>query len=743
MGKEIPEMLHLTTKIIKEHGLTQEEYAKICEILSREPNYTELGIFSAMWNEHCSYKSSKAILKDLPTQAPWVIEGPGENAGIIDIGNGLAIVMKIESHNHPSAVEPYQGATTGVGGIIRDIFTMGARPIALLNSLRFGPLNNERVRYLLSNVVAGIAGYGNCMGIPTVGGEVYFEEPYEGNPLVNAMCVGLVKTDRIVKGIARGEGNLIIYVGSATGRDGIHGASFASRELTEESYEDRPSVQVGDPFMEKLLLEACLELLETDYVIGMQDMGAAGLTSSSSEMAYRGKSGIEIDLSLVPRREQGMTPYELMLSESQERMLICVKKGTESEVEKIFKKWDLHGRVIGMVTNDGILRVKDAGQIVAEIPINGLTNSAPVYYRPEKKPDYLQELQAINPCILSHTVDYNEILLNLLISSNIGSKKWVYEQYDHMVRTSTVILPGAGDAAVLIIKDNSQSSTKAIALTTDGNGRYCYLDPFVGGMISVSEAARNLVCVGAKPLAVTNCLNFGNPEKHEVMWQFKQVVAGMSKACSYLETPVTGGNVSFYNETEVVSIYPTPVVGMLGVIQNTRYRIQDAGFKNKGDLIILLGETKDELGGSEYLKVIHKIVAGNPPLMDLILEKQVQSACLELIDTGIINSAHDCSEGGIAVSLSESCIIGQIGATINLDSLSLSPYATLFSETQSRIIVSISEKNLKQLNKITNIYQIPFSVIGMVGGNELVINQWIKLPVSLIKKKWEKALRID
>lgn len=720
--------VEITQEVIKSHGLSMDEYDKICQILARKPNYTELGIYSVMWSEHCSYKSSKAILKLFPTQAKWILQGPGENAGIIDIGDNQAVVMKIESHNHPSAVEPYQGAATGVGGIIRDIFTMGARPIALLDSLRFGELKHPRCKYLLNGVVGGIAGYGNCIGIPTVAGEIYFEDTYKENPLVNVMCVGLIEHNDIIKGIASGVGNSIIYVGATTGRDGLHGVTFASRELTQESYEDRPSVQVGDPFMEKLLLEACLELAKTGCIVGMQDMGGAGLTCSTSEMASRGNSGMEIELSLVPRREQGMTPYELMLSESQERMLICVKKSTEDIAQRIFEKWDLHAVVIGKVTSDGMLRVKDNGKVVAEIPAKSLAEAAPIYHHPQQKPAYLDTLHMPD---LPPPKDYNEVLLKLIASPNIGSKERIYEQYDHMVRINTELLPGKGDAAVLGIK----GTQKAIAVTTDGNGRYCYLDPYVGGMIAVAESARNIVCVGAKPLAITNCLNFGNPEKPQTMWQFQKVVEGMSQACKILNTPVTGGNVSFYNESEDLAIYPTPVVGVLGIING--HRIDGMGFKDEGDIIVLLGETKEELAGSEYLKVIYGKVTGKPPSIDLELENNVQQTCLEAIQHGIVKSAHDCSEGGLAVALAECCIVGKIGAKINLDPSFIEPHYLLFSESQSRIIITLKKDRLDDLEKIASSHNVTFSILGRVIEGRLQINNWIDLRPSLLESYWK------
>jgi phosphoribosylformylglycinamidine synthase len=742
---------NITPELIEQHGLTKAEYRKIVDILGRTPTITELGIYSVMWSEHCSYKSSRIYLKKFPTKGPRVLQGPGENAGIIDIGNGLAIVMKIESHNHPSAVEPYQGAATGVGGIIRDIFTMGARPIASLNSLRFGELNDAKSKHLLSGVVAGIAGYGNCMGIPTVAGEVYFEDTYRDNCLVNAMCVGVIRTDNIYKAIAQGKDNPIIYVGSTTGRDGIHGCTFASEELDEHSQEDRPSVQVGDPFMEKKLLEACLELMEKDYIVGIQDMGAAGLTCSSCEMPAKGHSGIEIDVAKVPRRATGMTPYEVMLSESQERMLICGKKGYEQKIKTIFDKWDLEADVIGKVTTDGMMRVKDGKQTVAEIPVLTLTDSAPIYHRPVKQPKYISKLQSVDLSKLKEPNDYNRVLLTLLNSPNIGSKHWVYEQYDHMVRTNSIVLPGHGDAAVLRIKETDT----AIALTTDGNGRYCYLDPELGGKIAVAEAARNCVCVGAKPIAVTDCLNFGNPEKPEIMWQFMEAVTGMAEACRILETPVISGNVSFYNETEGAAIYPTPVIGMLGIIeqyQGNHKKYISLGFKKEADYIVLLGETNDELGGSEYLKRIHKKVVGKPPSLDLKKEASLQNAVLSAISAGMIHSAHDCAEGGLAVAIAECCMVGNLGAKINLPAKKYSPSAALFSESQSRIIVSIAENNLSRLEQIMVKYHIPMTVLGVVGGTNLHIglnergrgrrDHLIDLPIEQLTTAYQSAIQL-
>jgi len=722
--------IKITDEIVAEHGLTKEEFDRIVKTLGRKPNIVELGMYSVLWSEHCSYKSSKIYLKKFPTKSPRVLAGPGENSGIVDIGGGLAISMKIESHNHPSAVEPYQGAATGVGGIVRDIFTMGARPIAGLNSLRFGPLSNPRNRYLFGGVVSGIAGYGNCLGLPTVAGEVYFDDCYTGNCLVNAMCVGIVRVDgkqdgghesteigpRIITAAAHGPGNSVLYVGSSTGRDGIHGATFASVELSEESESRRSNVQIGDPFTEKSLIEACLEVLNTDWVVGMQDMGAAGLTCSTCEMSSKAGTGMDVDITIVPQREEGMTPYEIMLSESQERMLLVVKPGTEEKVKKIFNKWGLKCVNIGKVTDDGLVRVKMNGKVVAEVPARSLADEGPVCERPFEKPDYLAKVQALDLKKLKAPKDMNKVLLDLVSSPDIANKKWVYEQYDHMVQTNTIVLPGAADAAVLRLKDTG----KAISITTDGNGEYCYLDPYVGGMIAVCEAARNVVCTGAEPIALTNCLNFGNPEKPEVMWQFKRTVEGMVDACNALNVPVISGNVSFYNENNGIAVYPTPVVGMLGLIEGHDHCTMD--FKDKGDIIVLIGENREELGGSQYLKIVHGKVAGKPPILDLEHERSIQQTCLEAIRSGIIKSAHDTSEGGLAVSLAESCVTGGTGAMISLVE-DLGPEALLFSETQSRIIVSISPENLFKLEEIALRHRAPIEVIGKVGGKSLIINR--------------------
>jgi phosphoribosylformylglycinamidine synthase len=751
-----PQNIEITDKIISEHGLTKDEFDRIIKTLGRRPNIVELGMYSVLWSEHCSYKSSKIYLKKFPTKSASVLAGPGENSGIVDIGDGLAISMKIESHNHPSAVEPYQGAATGVGGIVRDIFTMGARPIAGLNSLRFGPLSNQRNRYLFGGVVSGIAGYGNCLGLPTVAGEVYFDDCYTGNCLVNAMCAGIVRIDgklaqghesteigpRIVKAIAEGPGNSVLYVGASTGRDGIHGATFASVELSEESESRRSNVQIGDPFTEKSLIEACLEALTNDDVVGMQDMGAAGLTCSTSEMSSKAGTGMDVEISLVPQREEGMTPYEIMLSESQERMLLVVKPGADERVTKIFNKWGLSCVNIGKVTDDGLVRIKMNGEVVAEVPARSLADEGPVCERPVEKPAYIDKLQAFDPGKLKAPGDLNDVLLRLLNSPDIANKKWVYEQYDHMVQTNTVVLPGAADAAVLRLKGYG----KAISLTADGNGRYCYLDPFMGGMIAVCEAARNVVCTGAEPIALTDCLNFGNPEKPEVMWQFKQAVEGMIEACKAFNIPVISGNVSFYNENNGVAVYPTPVVGMLGLINaksenEIRYCTMD--FKDKGDLIILIGSNSDQLGGSEYLKVVHGKVAGRPPEIDLNREKGVQQTCLEAIRLGLARSAHDISEGGLAVSVSECCITGDTGAMLYLmDDIDKVPL--LFSEGQSRIILSISPKDLFLFEKVADKHRVDFEVIGKVGGKDLVIKKGkkslINLPVNELRGAYYGAI---
>ncbi|HHW39872.1 MAG TPA: phosphoribosylformylglycinamidine synthase subunit PurL [Syntrophomonadaceae bacterium] len=719
-------------------GLTAEEYSRICDLLGREPNYLETGLFAVLWSEHCAYKNSKPVLRLFPTTGPRVIQGPGENAGIVDIGDGQAVVFKMESHNHPSAIEPYQGAATGVGGIVRDIFTMGARPIASLNSLRFGSLDNARVRYLCSGVVAGIAGYGNCIGIPTVGGEVFFHPSYTENPLVNAMCVGLVDHKDIRLGRAAGVGNLVMLVGARTGRDGIHGCTFASEELSVESEQRRPAVQVGDPFMEKLLIEACLEVIRGNYIVGIQDLGAAGLTSSSAEMAGRAGTGIELDVSLVPRREKGMTPYEVMLSESQERMLLVLEPDKEEPVRKIFEKWGLEAVVIGRVTGDGIYRVRDGETVVAEVPVKALTDGAPVYHRRGREPAYYREKKIQPVDTVPVPEDLGQVLLQLLADPNIASKEWVYRQYDHMVMTNTVVRPGA-DAAVLRVKGTG----KGIALTTDGNSRYCYLDPYRGGMAAVAEAARNLSCVGAEPIGLTDCLNFGNPEKPEIFWQFEEAVKGMSEACRALEIPVVSGNVSFYNETEGEAIYPTPVVGMVGLLQDIARRCTP-DFKDPGDKILLLGGFSPELGASEYLALVHKIEAGRVPAVDLDLEKRVQACCRSLVRKGLVKSAHDCSEGGLAVALAECSINGNVGALLEVE-IEGRPDTFLFGEVHSCIVITCAPRRLAQVEAEARDKGIPCRLLGEVGGERLVIREpggrvLIDQPVGEMRRVWQESI---
>ncbi|MCI1694052.1 MAG: phosphoribosylformylglycinamidine synthase subunit PurL [Aneurinibacillus aneurinilyticus] len=723
-------------KVYREMGLTDEEYAKVVEILGRKPNYTETGLFSVMWSEHCSYKNSKPVLRRFPTSGPRVLQGPGEGAGIIDIDDNQAVVFKVESHNHPSAIEPYQGAATGVGGIIRDVFSMGARPIALLNSLRFGELDKPRTKYLFENVVAGIAGYGNCMGIPTVGGEVVFDNCYEGNPLVNAMCVGLIDHDQIQKGVAKGIGNPVMYVGAATGRDGIHGATFASEELNEESEAKRPAVQVGDPFMEKLLLEACLELIDTGAVAGIQDMGAAGLTSSSAEMASKAGNGIELNLDLVPQREKGMTPYEMMLSESQERMLVVVEKGREDEVKKIFDKWGLHSVVIGRVTDDGTLRLLHKGEVAAEVPVDSLAEDAPVYYKPSKEPAYYSEYAGVDTLNIAEPSDYNETLKQVLSAPTVASKEWVYNQYDYMVRTNTAVIPGS-DAAVIAIR----GTRKALAMSIDCNGRYVYLDPEAGGAIAVAEAARNVICSGAEPLGITDCLNFGNPEKPEIFWQFEKAVDGMSEACRVLETPVIGGNVSLYNETNGEAVYPTPVVGMVGLIHDVDH-ITTQSFKNEGDVLLLLGETRAELGGTEYQKLMNGSVFGRPPVLDLEVEKKLQQTVLTAIQHGLIASAHDLAEGGLATALVESAEPG-LGAVVDWN-IGLRPDIALFSESQSRVLLSVKPEHMNEVCELAAKNGTSCAKIGTVGTDAVSVKingrELINTPLADLKAAWKGAI---
>jgi len=736
----------ITPEVIAAHNLTQQEFERIKELLGREPSFAELGIFSVMWSEHCSYKSSRIHLKRLPTTGPRVIVPPGENAGVVDLGDGWCAAFKIESHNHPSFIEPFQGAATGVGGILRDIFTMGARPVASMNSLRFGsldhPQHGRRNRSLLAGVVAGIAHYGNAFGVATVGGEVAFDDAYALNPLVNAFALGLVRHDQIFFGKATGIGNPVLYVGAKTGRDGIHGATMASAEFDEEALEKRPTVQVGDPFLEKLLLEACLEAMRSGAVAGIQDMGAAGLTSSSCEMAARAGTGIELDLSLVPQREQNMTAYEMLLSESQERMLIVAHSGREREVADIFHKWDLDAVVIGRVRDTGCMQVFHNGEMVADVPVAALTDEAPRYERPMAAPK-----NAVAPKQIFSNTDYTDCLRILLSSGNIASKHWVYRQYDHMVRTNTAILPGA-DAAVVRIKE----TRRALAMTLDGNGRYCAASPRAGAKLVVAEAARNVVCVGARPIAITNCLNFASPERPEVMWSFSEVIDGMAEACRALETPVVSGNVSFYNETEGRGILPTPVIGMVGLIEDVR-RVVSPGFKNEGNVIALLGTTQDDLSISEYaasvagVKTAEMMASGEVPKLDLERELAVQQTCLAAAEAGLLLAAHDCSDGGLAVALAEMCFssLGRaaIGANVDLAG-TLDRTTLLFSESPSRIVVSFDPADTAAIEELAHSNNAPFAILGRVGGARLSISvneqQTIDTDVSELENAWRTAL---
>ena len=703
----------ITAELVADHGLSEDEYEQIKRIMGRTPTFTELGVFSAMWSEHCGYKNSRPLLSLLPTQAPWVIQGPGENAGVIDVGEGYALAFKIESHNHPSAVEPYQGAATGVGGILRDIFTMGARPVAILDSLRFGDLDTGRVKYLFSGVVSGVGDYGNCMGVPNIGGEVVFDRGYEGNPIVNAMCLGLMKHEDLITASASGDGNPLMAVGARTGRDGIHGATFASEELSEDSDESsRPRVQVGDPFTEKLLLEASLELIASGAISGIQDMGAAGITSSASEMAGRGGSGVEIDMALVPVREPNMTPYEILLSESQERMLVVAEKGKESEVVRILEKWELEAKVIGRVTSDGRFRVLEGGRTVADIPALPLTEECPTYEREGVEGEDIIALREMD--LSEHLIPRGNLtksFLMLLGSPNVASKQWVYHQYDTTVRTSTVVRPGAASGVIRI-----RGTNRAVAATTDCNGRFVYLEPRTGALGAMAEAARNLVCVGATPTAITNNLNFGNPLKPHIYYQFREAVGGMSDACKMFETPVTGGNVSFYNETDGAAIYPTPVIGMVGVIEDVS-KITAQAFQNEGDDIVLLGANTAEMGGSEYLYVTADLVAGAPPAVDLLGERTLQQCVLALIHDRLLSSAHDCSEGGLACAIAESALgngEAPFGADVTIKD-DLAPVAALFAESQGRVVISCDPSRTGEVLRIAERHDVPALKIGNVG----------------------------
>ena len=727
-------MSEITPEVVADHGITPDEYERIKAALGREPNLLELGIFSVMWSEHCSYKSSRKHLKGFPTTGPRVLQGPGENAGVVDIGDGLAVAFKIESHNHPSYIEPYQGAATGVGGILRDVFTMGARPIASLNSLRFGSPSHPKTAWLVEGVVSGIAGYGNAVGVPTVGGEIAFDDSYNGNCLVNAFTLGILEADKIFRGKAAGVGNPVIYVGAKTGRDGIHGATMASAEFDDSTEDNRPTVQVGDPFVEKLLLEACLELMATtDAIVGIQDMGAAGLTSSSVEMAGRAGNGIELHLDRVPMREEGMTPYELMLSESQERMLLVVQKGREAEVEKIFRKWDLDVAVIGQVTDTGKLRLFWHGDLVGELPIAAVTDDAPVYDRPYARPAWLDELQAFDPTSLPEPASLGDTLLELVARPTIASKEWVYQQYDHMVRIGTVVRPG-GDAAVVRVQGD-----KGIAMSVDCPSRMVYLDPYVGGMLTVAEAARNVSVVGGEPIGLTDCLNFGNPEKPEIMWQFVEAVRGIADACRALGVPVVSGNVSFYNETDGSGIFPTPTCAVVGLVPDVQKTATPA-WKQEGHEIALLGVCTGELGGSEYLAMRGK-TAGLPPRLDLAREKAVQEAVRRLVREGLVASAHDCAEGGIAVALAECCVMGdgpKLGARVRIEGEARKD-ALLFAEDPSRVLVSYDPARRDEIRAIAESVGAPFTVLGTVGGDALVIDGALSVSVAALSDAWRNG----
>ena len=719
----------ISNQTILSLGLTLDEYQRIIQQLGREPNSTELGVFSVMWSEHCSYKSSRKHLKRLPAKGPRVVQGPGENAGVVDIGDNQVVVFKMESHNHPSFIEPYQGAATGVGGILRDIFTMGADPIMLLNSLRFGSVSHPKTRFLVERVVSGIAGYGNCFGCPTVGGEVFFHESYNLNPLVNAFCLGIADKDKIFYGKAKGVGNPVIYVGSKTGRDGIHGATMASKEFDDEAESQRPTVQVGDPFTEKLLLEACLELMKKDYLIGIQDMGAAGLTCSSVEMASRAGSGIQIDLSKVPAREARMKPDDFLLSESQERMLLVVQKGTEKKVQEIFDKWDLDAAVIGEVTDTGRFSALFKSKEVVNIPVDALTEAAPVYDRPAKSVAAVKSKSV--PAVSSK--DLPAIFKTLIASANLCSRKWIYRQYDHQVKINTVILPGR-DAAVVRVK----GTRKAIAVSTDCNSRVCHLNPFYGAQWAVAESARNLACVGAEPIGLTDCLNFGNPQNPEIMWQFRRAIEGIRSACEFFKVPVVSGNVSFYNETNGKPIYPTPIIGMVGLISDVSALVTHS-FKAQGDEIILLGPKPSEaLGGSEYLSRIHSMENAPLPELDLELEQRVQKTVRDLIQNRLIQSAHDCSDGGLAMALAESCFEKELGIEI-LYSKNMRTDALLFGEAPSRVVVSAHPKNRAKLIKAIEKSGVPYEMIGKVSGKRFIFNDVMDMEIQTLKNLWEKG----
>ncbi len=725
----------ITPDVVAGHGLTLDEYAKIQAAMKRQPNLLELGIFSVMWSEHCSYKSSRKHLKGFPTTGPRVLQGPGENAGVVDVGDGLAVAFKMESHNHPSYIEPYQGAATGVGGILRDVFTMGARPVASLNSLRFGDPSHPKTAWLVEGVTSGIAGYGNAMGVPTVGGEIAFDPSYNGNCLVNAFTLGVLDSDKIFLGTATGVGNPVIYVGAKTGRDGIHGATMASAEFDESSEEKRPTVQVGDPFVEKLLLEACLELMKTDAIVGIQDMGAAGLTSSSVEMAGRAGNGLDLHLDRIPMREEGMTPYELMLSESQERMLLVAKEGREQDVIDIFEKWDLDVAVVGSVTGSGVLRLYWHGDVAGELPIDPLTEGAPVYDRPRQRPADLDSLQGFDPNTLPAPASLGETLLTLMARPTIASKEWVYRQYDYMVRLGTVVRPG-GDAAVVRLEGD-----KGVALSADCPSRMVYLDPYMGAMLTVAEACRNVSVVGGEPIGLTDCLNFGNPEKPEIMWQFAEAVRGIADACRALDVPVVSGNVSLYNETDGKGIFPTPTCAVVGLVPDVNHT-STTWWKERGHEIALLGVCTGEAGGSEYLAACFDKVAGLPPRLDVARELAVQAAVRELVRAGLVASAHDCADGGIAVALAESCIMGApeggLGAKVRIPGDARIDLL-LFAEDPSRVLISYDPARRAEVEAVARKAGAPFAVIGQVGGDSLEIEGALQVPVQELAHRWGKG----
>ena len=738
----------ITPEVVAQHGLKPDEYARIQRHLGREPNLTELGVFSVMWSEHCSYKSSRVHLKTFPTTGPRVLQGPGENAGVVDLGDGLAAAFKMESHNHPSYIEPYQGAATGVGGILRDIFTMGARPIASMNSLRFGDPAHPKTAFLLEGVVAGIGGYGNCIGVPTVGGEVMFHPSYNGNCLVNAFALGILPADKIFRGTAAGVGNPVMYIGAKTGRDGIHGATMASAEFDASTEEKRPTVQVGDPFMEKLLLEACLELFQTDAVVGIQDMGAAGLTSSSVEMAGRGGNGLDLFLDQVPLREERMTPYEILLSESQERMLLVAAEGKEEVVRRVCEKWDLDVAVIGRVTATGRWRAHWNGEVVADLPVDPLTEGAPKYERPMKPHPALPELNRFDASKLPEQKDLGGALLRLLARPTVASKEWVYRQYDHMVRLVGAVRAGGDAAVVRLAVGDERHARKGIALSVAANGRFCFLDPYLGAQHAVAECARNIACVGGEPIAITDCLNFGNPEKPEIMWQFAECVRGIGDACRALGTPVVSGNVSLYNETEGQGIFPTPTVGMVGLVEPVEKTCRSA-FRSAGDVVALVGSIQGEVGGSEYLAAEYGKEAGRPPALDLAREKAVQEAVRRAVKEGLLSSAHDCSDGGLAVALAECCMMhevpsdgsapGWIGCAVRIP-FPVRKDFVLFGEDASRILVSLPKENAARFVALAQECGAPVIRLGAVGGDRLVVESALDVPVADLAKAWRDGI---